>query len=318
MKTTGSWFARGALLALLLGLQASALAQPVNCIVLDPELKDFYYGPCENGFAQGEGHARGTAEYRGEFRAGRKHGKGIKTWGNGDRYAGEFVDDKKHGKGQFGWGKGRFEGERYDGEWQNDQRSGQGTQRWPNGDVYTGLWVNDNMADPDNPVARAKEAALMKGPYFGLALGRGYVKEACNLSVGTTCDRSASAYGGFAGYQFNRWLSLEIGAHYLGEATINNAKVSSTVGELVGMVAIPIGRFSPYGKAGVYRGEMRSSAGGGQEVDVNATFGGGLQYDFGHWAFRLEYQYYKDMGGPKVGGDSAIERASAALLFKFR
>ena len=316
MKTTGSWFARGALLALLLlGLQASALAQqPVNCIVLDPELKDFYYGPCENGFAQGEGHARGQAEYRGEFRAGRKHGRGVKTWANGDRYAGDFVDDKKQGKGQFIWGRGRFEGERYDGDWLNDQRNGQGTQRWPNGDVYTGLWTNDTMADPDNPIARGRREALNRGPYFGLGLGRGLAKEACTL--GAPCDEGGASYTGVAGYQFNRWLSAEIGFHHLGDSVIAGQKVSSSAGDLVLLAGIPIGRFSIYARGGVYRGEMRRNS--GRETDVDATWGGGLALDIDHWAFRAEYAKYREMGGVKVGGETALDRISAIIIFKFR
>jgi len=314
MKTTGSWFARGALLALLLGLQASALAQPVNCIVLDPELKDFYYGPCENGFAQGEGQARGQAEYRGEFKAGRKHGKGVKTWSNGDRYSGEFADDKRHGRGQFIWGRGRFEGERYDGDWQNDQRHGQGTHRWANGDIYVGLWSKDTMSDPDNPIARARRAALNVGPYFGLGLGRGIAREACRL--GAPCDRTGTAYSLIGGYQFNRWLSTELGFHHLGESLIAGKKVSSSAGDLTVLAGIPMGPFSIYAKAGIFRGEMRSV--GKRETDVDATYGGGMALDFGHWAFRAEYQKYREMGGVQVGGETDVDRISGVLVFKFR
>jgi hypothetical protein len=305
---------RGALFALLFGLQAVAWAQPVPCIVLDPDLKDFYYGPCENGFAHGEGHARGTAEYRGEFRNGRKQGKGVKSWPNGDRYSGEFVDDKRQGKGQMIWGRGRNEGERYDGEWQNDVRQGQGTQRWPNGDIYTGLWTNDTMADPNNPIAQAKAAAFARGPYFGLGAGRGNARDAC--TIGAPCDGKSTSYSLVAGYQWNRWLSAEVGAHYLGESQIAGAKVSSNAGEIVGLLHVPIGRFSPFAKLGVFRGEMRGPA--GKERDVDVTFGGGLQYEQDHWALRAEYQYYREMGGTVIGGETSIDRASLILLFKFR
>ena len=29
----------------------------------------------------------------------KKHGKGTKTWANGDKYEGDWEDDKQHGKG---------------------------------------------------------------------------------------------------------------------------------------------------------------------------------------------------------------------------
>jgi len=39
--------------------------------------------------------------YRGEFREGKKHGKGILVWPNGNQYDGMFEDDLQHGIGVF-------------------------------------------------------------------------------------------------------------------------------------------------------------------------------------------------------------------------
>src|SRR5205807_8657360 len=63
-----------------------SIAQAQECRVLDPELQGRYAGPCVNGLAEGQGSARGAAQYEGGFKAGRKHGKGVKTWPNGDRF----------------------------------------------------------------------------------------------------------------------------------------------------------------------------------------------------------------------------------------
>ena len=63
-------------------LLLATVAQAQTCRVLDPELQGTYAGPCVNGLAEGEGVARGQAEYRGGFQAGRKHGHGVKTWPN--------------------------------------------------------------------------------------------------------------------------------------------------------------------------------------------------------------------------------------------
>jgi len=128
------------------------------CRVLDPELQGSYAGPCVDGLAQGLGEAKGTAEYRGELVAGRKHGKGVKTWPNGDRYEGDWVADRKDGTGVYVFGKGRWEGERYEGAFSNDRRHGYGVYRWPSGDRYEGGWDNDAMAGAATPMmaARAK------------------------------------------------------------------------------------------------------------------------------------------------------------------
>lgn len=126
------------------------------CRVADPELQGYYEGPCVNGLAEGDGRARGTAEYVGGFKAGMKHGRGVKSWPNGDRYEGEFVEGRKEGRGRYAWGKGPWAGESYDGEYLADKRHGEGTYRWPTGDVYTGPWIEDRIAGYATPMMLAQ------------------------------------------------------------------------------------------------------------------------------------------------------------------
>ncbi len=137
-------------------LAGSALAQ--ECRVLDPQLQGAYAGRCVDGLAEGEGYAQGIAEYRGAFRAGRKHGRGTKRWANGDRYEGEFVEDRKEGSGLYTFGRGPWAGERYEGGFLNDRRHGYGVYRWASGDVYAGPWEADRASGPATPMmlARAK------------------------------------------------------------------------------------------------------------------------------------------------------------------
>jgi len=154
--------ARAYLLALAIVLAAPGAIAKQDCRVLDPELQRSYAGECKAGFAEGFAHAYGTAEYHGEFRAGQKHGKGVKTWPNGDRFEGEFVEDRKEGVGKYSWGLGPWQGESYEGAYRNDGRHGYGTYRWATGDVYIGPWENDAVTGPATPmmVARARfEAA---------------------------------------------------------------------------------------------------------------------------------------------------------------
>ena len=146
-----------ALAAVMALASVAANAQP--CKVLDPELQRTYGGPCVNGLAEGEGVAAGSAEYRGGFKEGRKHGKGVKTWPNGDRYEGGFAADAKDGYGSYVWGRGSWEGERYDGEFAADRREGYGIYWWPSGDVYAGPWQGDRPTGPATEMMRARAIA---------------------------------------------------------------------------------------------------------------------------------------------------------------
>ena len=136
----------------------AGVARAQGCRVLDPELQGTYSGACVNGLAEGKGVADGTAHYEGEFRAGMKNGRGVKTWANGDRYEGDFVEDRREGRGVYAWGRGPWQGERYEGEFANDRRNGTGTYRYASGDVYTGPWKDDvAMGAPTEMMqARAK------------------------------------------------------------------------------------------------------------------------------------------------------------------
>ncbi|MDA1118302.1 MAG: hypothetical protein O2979_09925 [Proteobacteria bacterium] len=195
---------KGALAALLFVVAFSASAQ--DCKVLDPELQAAYAGPCVNGLAEGVGSARGSAEYRGGFRAGRKHGQGVKSWPNGDRYEGAFAEDHKEGEGRYVWGRGPWAGERYEGTYLKDQRHGTGTYRWPTGDVYRGPWVEDVIAGFATPMMmaqrkhaeEAKQAVGQDGQKVcrempvGIALGewiRGTVVGVSGDQVGVRVDQ---------------------------------------------------------------------------------------------------------------------------------
>ena len=161
---------RTRVLALLFGCASMAfLPHGANahnaCRVLDPELVGVYRGGCKDGLAEGYGEAKGIAEYRGDFHAGRKQGRGVKTWPSGDRYEGDFVADRKEGIGKYTWGlNGPAAGESYSGGFAHDRRNGYGVYRWPSGDRYAGQWVDDAIAGTPTPAmiarARAKTETL--------------------------------------------------------------------------------------------------------------------------------------------------------------
>lgn len=157
-------------------------SQPV-CRVLDPELQGTYAGGCKDGLADGSGEARGMAEYKGQFRAGRKHGQGVKVWpATGDRYEGEFAEDRKHGRGTYSWGpKSPYAGERYSGDFVNDRREGLGSYEWPGGDRYSGPWKGDVITGPPTAamLARARAEAENRA-----AVGRPGIQVCRTMTVG--------------------------------------------------------------------------------------------------------------------------------------
>jgi hypothetical protein len=145
-------------------LAGAACAQDgaAKCIVLDSELQESYVGGCVNGYAEGRGEARGVAIYSGEFRRGRKHGQGVKSWPRtGDRYEGSFVDDRREGTGAYTWGRGSaWAGARYTGSYRADRRHGRGVYEWPNGERYAGPWENDAIAGAPNSAVLGRARTL--------------------------------------------------------------------------------------------------------------------------------------------------------------
>ena len=153
--------------SLLLGLLLSGPALPASdrlpaCKVADPELQGTFTGQCNGwGVANGLASVTGTATYVGEFKDGKKHGYGVKTWKNGDQYIGQFENDVKHGHGIYKWApKGAaYPGDPragardiYIGQFINDQRSGDGAYEWASGDVYRGQWEKDKFISTPTPM----------------------------------------------------------------------------------------------------------------------------------------------------------------------
>ena len=158
------------LVALLLSGCAVFGVPQQSCSVLDPDLaQGVYRGGCKDGWADGYGEvgvlekSGGISSYRGGFRAGKKHGKGIKAMPNGDRYEGDFSDDYRHGKGVYVWGDNTpWAGDRYEGEYLRDLRHGWGVFQWGSGDRYEGPWQDDlrkGMSVMERRRAQAADAA---------------------------------------------------------------------------------------------------------------------------------------------------------------
>ena len=79
--------------------------------------------------------------YEGDWKDGKRQGRGVYVTANGDRYEGDFKDGKKHGRGVLVWGsKSKWAGDRYEGDFKDDKKHGRGVYVTANGDRYEGGW----------------------------------------------------------------------------------------------------------------------------------------------------------------------------------
>lgn len=154
-------------LAILLYIMGSsvAVAAPDRlnaCKVADPELQGTFVGECDGwGVANGYASVAGSASYVGQFKDGKKHGYGVKTWKNGEQYIGQFDNDAKNGYGIYKWAPkaAAYPGDLragsrdvYVGQFINDQRDGPGAYEWASGDVYRGQWAKDKFISTPTPM----------------------------------------------------------------------------------------------------------------------------------------------------------------------
>lgn len=76
-------------------------------------------------------------KYEGDWKDGKKCGRGTETWADGSVYEGTFESDQRHGRGVFRSG---HKGEIYQGEWSYNHRHGLGIQTFSDGSKYRGEW----------------------------------------------------------------------------------------------------------------------------------------------------------------------------------
>ena len=90
-------------------------------------------------------------KYVGEWKDGKKHGKGTYIYTNGEKeeeleavsssYVGEFKDGKRHGHGTYR----HTSGSKYVGEYKDGKKHGQGTVTFTNGNNFVGAFKNGKV-----------------------------------------------------------------------------------------------------------------------------------------------------------------------------
>ena len=109
-------------------------------IFFSAEKEMLYKGSFKNNFFDGNGHQtyqnidNQKIIYEGEFKIGKREGKGKLTFSDGNYYEGEFKNDKFEGEGYFKYKDGR----EYNGYWKNNEMNGKGEFTWGDNKKYNG------------------------------------------------------------------------------------------------------------------------------------------------------------------------------------
>jgi hypothetical protein len=89
--------------------------------------------------------------YEGDFKDGKRHGRGVGTFIDDTIYTGEFKDDSLTGKGVATYASG----DKYVGEFKNGLRNAFGTYTHANGNVYVGQY-KDGKRNGKGTLLRAR------------------------------------------------------------------------------------------------------------------------------------------------------------------
>jgi len=100
-----------------------------------------YIGEWKNGKKNGRGRFNigKNGYYEGEFLNGEITGVGIRVFANGSKYEGQFSYGEFNGKGKY---TNTLTNEIYEGEWKENQRHGMGVLIHSDGTKYSGNFVN--------------------------------------------------------------------------------------------------------------------------------------------------------------------------------
>jgi len=98
------------------------------------------------------------SEYVGEWKDGKKHGKGTHTYADGSWYVGEWKDNKKHGQGIYRYAIGS----KYVGEWKDNKKHGQGSFNPWDGKIQEGKFINGKFLYAMKPTVTAQRIAEAK------------------------------------------------------------------------------------------------------------------------------------------------------------
>ena len=104
-------------------------------------------------FGRGDPLAIGNG-YDGEWKDGKRHGRGTHEYTNGNIYVGEWKDGKRNGHGAFTW----TDGAKYVGEWKDGKPNGLGTFDYADGSRFVGEVEDGRRTDKGKFIPRCSSA----------------------------------------------------------------------------------------------------------------------------------------------------------------
>lgn len=147
--------------------------------------------------------------------------------------------------------------------------------------------------------------AADSGPYVGLNMGQSSTD---NLPLS---DKNATAVSVVGGYQFNRYLGVEVQYTDFGSVTFQSGGSSDITGIGLSVVgSYPFtDKWSAFLRVGATHTEVKSVAGVGEVGRCNANGGVGGQYNVTPaLGIRLSYDSYG------VGGRDTLDKATTSLI----
>jgi OOP family OmpA-OmpF porin len=156
-------------------------------------------------------------------------------------------------------------------------------------------------------LAMAGPAIAQQGIVLGGSLGVAQYKDTCKRA-NVPCDEQDDAWRLFAGYQFSRYWSAELGYADLGAVTgagaVGSFSLETKGWDLSALGSIPIaGGLSAFGRLGLYRLRTTLDQSGplfgathDAITDSGFTYGAGLSYTLWRIGLRAEWQRYQNVG----------------------
>lgn len=92
--------------------------------------------------------------YDGEWKDGKRSGRGTHEYTNGNSYVGEWKDGKRNGHGAYTWSNGAT----YVGEWKDGKPNGQGTANYADGSRFVGEFEDGRRTEKGKFVSRCSSA----------------------------------------------------------------------------------------------------------------------------------------------------------------
>ncbi len=184
--------------------------------------------------------------------------------------------------------------------------------------------------------ALAAPVFAAEGFYLGGSAGRTEASDGCDglddIGFSGSCDDTDTGWKLFGGYQFTPNFGAEAFYADLGEVSASGiadgVRVTADV-EIDGFGVSTIGtwpigdNFGVFGKLGLFRWDIESSATGRRSVSldddgIDFTFGIGARYALNEsFAIRAEWEWFNELGDEDTIGESDVDLLSAGVVFSF-